>query len=206
MRQLFLFFVLILTSATSMQAQSSKGKSLNDVTQDYYSGKTIAKGNSIEYRIVSHSFDFNHFFDRLGMANINNHLYRTPPFNRSTGEKIGRDQIPPVKCNETAVIKIFSEELKDVSFGSLLFQEGKLRVFTCFDTDSGVVNEIEFTLYPDGENKVLYCIPPTVFERIEMRLKRELKYTVEERFRYPSYYTDAFFVMVSNDKIIRVVQ
>ena len=110
------------------------------------------------------------------------------------------------RFNDSNVCRVFTEELGSVSFGSYVFNEGKLRIFVCLDTDSGRVNEVEFTLYPKGEDKVLFSIPPTVFERIEQRLKEELVYSVEERFSYPSYYTDAFFVKISKDKTITIVQ
>ena len=200
MRHIYILIVLSLISSFSLPAQSVKDRVLENSFQDYYSGKTSVKANKITYRIT-------HISNRMVvLTNTGNHIYNELPINRLTGEKIGRDRMPPIRFNDSNVCRIFAEELESISFGSYVFNEGKLRVLVCFDTDSGRVNEMEFTLYPKGEDKVLFSIPPTVFERIEQRLKEELVYSVEERFSYPSYYTDAFLVKISKDKSITIRQ
>lgn len=199
MRHIYILIVLSLISSFSLPAQSVKGKVLENSFQDYYSGKTSVKATSMAFNIVQIS-------NRKVVLVNENHVDRERPINRTTGEKIGMDEMPPIRFNDTNIYKIFIEELGSISFSSYVFNEGKLRVFVWFDTDTGRVNEVEFTLYPKGEDKVLFSIPPTVFERIEQRLKEELVYSVEERFSYPSYYTDAFLVKISKDKSITIVQ
>jgi len=155
---------------------------------NYYAGKTSVKGNTITYKVIDGKKKYKTKDQFYSLYNENNKIdiYAEPMLN---------GQLAP----STEDINPYKDDIVRNAVKSCIPEDAMKRLENCSDvigiqlfvnSKTGKIDEMSFMLRKSSlrsSQGSIFSLPPQTFEKIEKKLKSDVKFTIKEEYRNHSF-------------------